>query len=136
MKENGEDDDNFMLIINDLRLFKKDIKDQVLDKFKSKISKYLPKEEDDVKSLLNKLNLRDDYITPKILDYEINKFVITDEYNKNKAFINKNDIPRLITSLTNEIICKHLNLLVDTGIMEMCWDSDKFEFIWRPKKKE
>lgn len=135
MKDTGNDD-NFMFRINDLRLFKKDIKEQVLNKFKTKLSKYLPDEEEDVTSLLNKIKLKGDYITPNILNYEIEKFVVIDEYNKNKGFINKNDIPRLVTSLTNEIICRHLNLLVDTGIMDMCWDSEKYEFIWRPKRKE
>ena len=119
--------------IKDLHDFKDHIKTQVWKKFKVKISDYFEVDNDDVSSIVNKEEVDESYVSLEVLEYEVEKFVVVDEWNKNRGYIMKSDIARLITSLTNEIISKHLNKLVDKGTLEMCWDNEKYEFVWRPK---
>lgn len=122
--------------INNIDLFKTYIKKQVWDRFKFKMFDYIIPEENNVKSILHRKEIDDKLLPERILDSEIDKFIILDEHDNSKGFIMMIDINRLILSLTNEIISKHLNIMVDEGIMEMCWDKNRCEFIWRPNLKE
>lgn len=126
-------DQESLLRIKNLEAFKEDIRDKVRVQVRSKLSKYLKDEES---SILEKIDIDGQGIPEDILEYEVDKFVLVDEFDPNRGYINKHDVSLLITSLKNEIICRHLNELVDNDIMEMCWNKDKCEFIWRPKIKE
>jgi hypothetical protein len=46
----------------------------------------------------------------------------------------KEDIEKIIKNVYKELVEKILNKLVDEGILEMCWDCDKMEVIWKKKK--
>ena len=131
----GEDEKKDTLFrVKDIRSFKEYVRRQVWKKFCGKIHDCFDDEDDD--SILNKQELTEEELPQDILDCEIEKFVVQDEFDRNKGYILKADIARLITSLTNELISNHLNSMVDIGVMEMCWDDKKCEFIWRPKLKE
>jgi len=44
------------------------------------------------------------------------------------------DIEKAIKTLYKELVEKVLNKLVDEGILEMCWDPEKMEILWKKKK--
>ena len=129
----SDDFEETIFAIKDVVAFKEYIRTQVWKKFQGKIHNFFDEES---ASLLQKQNIDVPDIPVDILDYEIDRFILIDDNDDNKGIILKRDIKRLITSLTNEVISYHLNKMVDAGIMEMCWDSERYEFIWRPKLKE
>lgn len=82
-------------------------------------------------------NISDDYIdsfSPNILDFELRKFIKT---NQNDEFtIFKKDINKLIISLSNEITSHILSKMVDNGKLSLCWDKTSKDFVFYPLIKE
>lgn len=139
MEENSKYDDEFnkLFKIKNLEKFKVYLKDKVWENFNEKFEdKFTLEDDEEIPTYLKKESLTSEDLPDIIFEYEISKFVIYDDYDISQGYIIKRDIFKLITSLTNEIIGRHLNHLVEKGILEMCWDDVYDEFIWRPKQKE
>lgn len=135
-KENfDEHDDDMVYTIRDIDRFKKDIKVKVWKNFSDKLESKLITDDAELDSFLkNGDNISE--LPNEILDYEVGKFIVIDDFDKNSGCIIKRDIFRLINRLTNEIIGNHLNKLVESGYLVMCWDDRTDEFLWRPTSKE
>jgi len=128
-------DDDVVYTIHNIDRFKKDIINKVWENFREKLEAKMITEDEELESFLNSdKNIGE--LSDEILTYEINKFIIVDDFNENSGCIVKRDIFRLINRLTNEIIGNHLNQLVEKGYLVMCWDHQCDEFVWRPTSKE
>lgn len=130
------DSDLSICKIIDMEGFLKFLKDKSFEQFTHKIQKYIGKE---IK--VNLKSIKQDELMPKsVIELEINKFFWNglevdgeETGNKDDVFIMKSHIEDTVKTLSNEIIYKFLAKLVDHGTLEMCWDSDFNQFIWRNK---
>jgi hypothetical protein len=130
------DSDLSICKIIDMDGFIKFLKDKSFEQFTHKIKKYIGKE---IKVNLKSIK-QDDLMPTAVIMLEVNKFfwngleVDGNEVgNKNDVFIMKYHIEDTVKTLSNEIIYKFLAKLVDAGTLEMCWDTDFNQFIWRNK---
>lgn len=59
------------------------------------------------------------------------------EWNADGLSIKKHNLEKCVKEVYKYIVYKALNLQVDKGKLELCWDKKKKEFFWRhPIKKE
>jgi hypothetical protein len=124
-------EDDIQYILN-IEIFTNIVLDQSWDLFVDKCLTNIPAEFNGKYTKEEKcINISQD-----IIDSEIEKFVIIDERESNKGFILKDNVFRLLHSLSNEMISRYLNDLVDSGELNLCWDSKKHEFIWLPNKEK
>ena len=76
-----------------------------------------------------------EFIEKRLDDLEILKDLeryIIDGENE-KLYIYREDAVMSIASIANDMLGKFLNNLVDADVLQMCWDSNNDEFIWRTK---
>jgi hypothetical protein len=73
-------------------------------------------------------------LTDDLVKIECNKHIFINPDNSEDLLIFNEDIEKIIKALYKELVEKILNKLVDDGILEMCWDAEKMEIIWRKKK--
>jgi hypothetical protein len=57
--------------------------------------------------------------------------LIEDTNDATKYYAVSKDVSSIIGNITNKIIYNIMNDLVDRNILEMCWDGDKNDFMWR-----
>lgn len=76
----------------------------------------------------------DSLLTDEMVKLECNKHIFVNPENSEDFLIFCEDIEKIIKVLYKELVEKILSKLVDDGILEMCWDSEKKEVIWRKKK--
>lgn len=76
-----------------------------------------------------------DFIEKRLDDYEIlydiERYVLDGE--NNTLYIYKEDTVNIIMRIANDMVSNFLNNLVEENILEMCWDPNNNEFMWRMK---
>lgn len=82
----------------------------------------------------NFINCDDDEITDEDIFVELFPVLIEDEKDINKYYITSKDTTHVIRNISNMFLYAFINQLVDCGLLEMCWDSHKEDFIWRLAK--
>lgn len=134
--EDKADSDLSICKIIDMEGFIKFLKDKSFEQFTNKIKKYIGKE---IKVNLKSVK-QDELMPTNIVILEVKQFFWNgseiegeDSKNKDDIFIMKSHIEDTVKALSNEIIYKFLSNLVNDGILEMCWDSDFNQFIWRSR---
>lgn len=74
----------------------------------------------------------DDLLTYKDIEFASKRFIILLD---NEYYIDKEDVNLLIKELYNQLVFKVLSKLVDEGKLELCWDDERLDFIWRKKRR-
>ena len=75
----------------------------------------------------------EDLLTYDIINHECQRYLL---FDKNKYYIYKGDIERLVKQVYKQLVEQVLNKLVDEGKLELCWDKEEMNFIWRPVKEK
>ena len=75
----------------------------------------------------------EDFLSRDIIEYESKRFLL---YNEELQAYNiyKGDIERVIKAVYKELVEQVLNKLVDEGELELCWDAEEKNFLWRHAK--
>lgn len=77
----------------------------------------------------------DDEIDDEEVFIELFPNLIEDESIANKYYITSKDAAGVIKNIANKFLYNFINQLVDCNILEMCWDKNREDFIWRLTKK-
>ena len=65
------------------------------------------------------------------VEFEMRPYLVVKNYG---YYIDSEKIETLLKDVYQQLVYKILNKLVDEGILEMCWDQDLMNFVWRKKK--
>ncbi len=63
--------------------------------------------------------------------YELKGYIIN---KNNEWFIESCHIDNVIKEVYKYLVYKIMSKLVDEGVLELCWDNEAMNFIWRKKK--
>ena len=66
---------------------------------------------------------------------ELSQVLYVEKGAKGDFYIKSQDASDLIGNLTGKLIYVFLNHLVDDGVLEMCWNSETDNFMWRVSLK-
>lgn len=104
------------------------------EQFTVKVSNHFKNKNDIKKINLSTDDVGEEDLPLVIIMQEIRRFAFYDK-EEEETFILRNNIQDIIKTLANQIISNFLGRLVDTGVLDMCWDSKFNEFIWQIKPK-
>jgi len=65
------------------------------------------------------------------VEIEMRPYLIVKKY---EYYIDSEQIDSLLKDVYQQLVFKILNKLVDENVLEMCWDADLMNFMWRKKK--
>lgn len=65
---------------------------------------------------------------------EIDKVVVVED--QSKMLILTRDVERALGNVTNLLLQRLLGKLVDIGVLEMCWNPETEDFMWRVPEKD
>ncbi len=66
-------------------------------------------------------------LTDDDIEYELSQFI---SVKNNMYYIDNEHVEILLKIVYQQLVYKIINILVDDGILQMCWDSDKMDFVW------
>lgn len=79
------------------------------------------------------INSRTDLINIDDVTYELHNYI---NYTDGVYYVDYDEIDNfVIKSLYNTLVVRVMNKLVDDGILELCWDNESSNFLWRKKKR-
>lgn len=66
---------------------------------------------------------------------EIIPYLFVDDNDQDKFYLLSKDAQKALGEVTNKLIYVFLNELVDEGVLEMCWNDETNDFMWRVSLK-